>query len=98
LSATTAPRLPLTVKAGNPRPTASRVSVYDRAFLPPATVVPRHDLPIGSKTAQQQQSFPFGGTCPHDLWTGPHALRFPNRPSPTPTSPGQDTGGHLTRR
>ncbi|MET8137414.1 hypothetical protein ABZV24_36850 [Streptomyces sp. NPDC005251] len=98
LSATTAPRLPLTVKAGNPRLITVRISVYDCATLPPALVLPHLDLLISNETAQQQQSFLFGGTYPHDLWTGLRALCFPNRPYPTPTSPGQDTRNHLTRQ
>ncbi|WRZ93513.1 hypothetical protein OHB54_33425 [Streptomyces sp. NBC_01007] len=98
LSARTTPRLPLTVKAGNPRLITVRISVYDCALLPPAIVLPYLDLLISNETAQQQQSFLFGGTYPHDLWAGLRALCFPNRPSPTPTSPGQDIGGRLTRQ
>ncbi|MET9405868.1 hypothetical protein ABZX90_08790 [Streptomyces sp. NPDC002935] len=98
LSASTTPRLPLTVRAGNPRTITVRISVYECAALPPAIELPHLDLLISNETAQQQQSFLFGGTYPHDLRTGLRALCFPNRPSPTPTSPGQDTGEHLTRQ
>ncbi|WP_328556116.1 hypothetical protein [Streptomyces sp. NBC_00358] len=98
LSATTTPRLPLTVKAGNPRLITVHISVYDCAALPPAIDLPHLDLLISNETAQQQQSFLFGGTYPHDLETGLRALCFPNRPPPTPTSPGQNTRDRLTRR
>ncbi|MEV8034612.1 hypothetical protein [Streptomyces sp. NPDC086182] len=98
LRARATPRLPLTVKAGNPRPITVRASVYDRT-VPPAAIVPPHlDLLISNETAQQQQSSLLGGTHPTDPRTGPHAPRFPNRPSPTPTSPGQDTDDRLTRQ
>ncbi|MGW3668956.1 hypothetical protein [Streptomyces sp. NPDC005141] len=98
MSATTTPRLPLTVRAGNPRTITVRISVYKCAALPPAIELPHLDLLISNKTAQQQQSFLFSGTHPHDPRTDLRALRFPNPPSPTPTSPGQDTLDHLTRR
>ncbi|MFD9461958.1 hypothetical protein [Streptomyces sp. NPDC060027] len=76
----------------------ARSSVYECAAPPRAIELPRLDLLISNKTAQQQQSFHFGGTCPRDPWTDLRARRFPNPPSPTPTSPGQDTHDRLTRR
>ncbi|MFJ6831156.1 hypothetical protein [Streptomyces sp. NPDC091209] len=89
LSVTTAPRLPLTVKAGNPRLITVRISVYDCASVPPALVPPHLDLLISNETAQQQQRFLFGGTYPHDLWTGLRAVCFPTGPTPHPLHPAR---------
>jgi hypothetical protein len=98
LKATTTPRLPLTVRAGNPRPITVRISVYDCAALPPAIRLPCLGLLISNKTAQQQQSFLFSGAHPHDPWTTLRALCHPNRPARTRTSPGRRTHDHLTSR
>jgi len=98
LGATTTPRLPLTVRAGTPRLITVRISVYKCAALPPALDLPHLDLLISNRTAQQQQSFLFGGTYPDDLWTDLRTSCFPNPASTAPTSPDQDTRHDLTRR
>lgn len=98
LGATTTPPLPLTVKAGSPRLITVRISVYKCAALPPALDLPHLDLLLSNRTAQQQQSFLFGGAYPNDLWTDLRAVCFPNTASPAPTSPDRDTWRDLTRR
>ncbi|MFC7261660.1 hypothetical protein [Streptomyces lutosisoli] len=98
LGATTTPQLPLTVRAGTPRLITVRISVYKCAALPPALDLPHLDLLLSNRTAQQQQSFLFGGTYPHDLWTDLRTTCFPNPASTAPTSPDQDTPRDLTRR
>lgn len=98
MGATTTPRLPLTVRAGTPRLITVRISVYKCAALPPALDLPHLDLLLSNRTAQQQQSFLFGGTYPHDLWTDLRATCFPNPASSAPTSAAEDTRHDLTRR
>lgn len=98
LGATTTPPLPLTVRAGSPRLITVRISVYKCAALPPALDLPHLDLLISNKTAQQQQSFLFGGAYPHDLWTDLRSLCSPEPASPAPSSPPRGHPADLTRR
>jgi len=98
LGATTTPRLPLTVRAGSPRLITVRISVYKCADLPPALDLPHLDLLLSNRTAQQQQSFLFGGAYPRDLWTELRADCFPNEASPAPTYPDRGAWRDLTRR
>lgn len=98
LGAATTPSLPLTVKAGSPRLITVHISVYKCAALPPALDLPHLDLLLSNRTAQQQQSFLFGGAYPHDLWADLHTICFPNTASPAPTSLDRDTWRDLTRR
>ncbi|AVH59319.1 MULTISPECIES: hypothetical protein [Streptomyces] len=98
LRATTTPPLPLTVKTGSPRLITVSISVYKCADLPPALELPHLDLLFSNKNSQQQQSFVFGGTYPHHLWTDLRAHCFPHQGSPAPTSPARDPWRDLTRR
>ncbi|MEU8795131.1 hypothetical protein [Streptomyces sp. NPDC048643] len=98
MAAATPPRLPLTVRAGAPRTITVRLSVYERAALPPALDLPHLDRLPSNRTAQQQQSFLFGGAYPRAPWSDLHALHHPNPPSLASTSPGRGAPNELTRQ
>lgn len=71
--------LPLTVKGGTPKPLTVRISVHKCAALPPGLTLPHLDLGLRSRQAQQQHSYLFGGACPRDLATSPHAACGPHQ-------------------
>ncbi|MEV6697565.1 hypothetical protein AB0M68_10350 [Streptomyces sp. NPDC051453] len=87
--------LPLTVKDGTPKPLTVRISVHKCAALPPGLTLPHLDPGLRNRQAQQQHSCLFGGACPRDLATSPHAARGPHKGGHgPPRGPGTD----LTRK
>ncbi|MFE2990511.1 hypothetical protein [Streptomyces sp. NPDC059262] len=83
--------LPLTVKDRTPKPLTVRISVHKCAALPPDLTLPHLDLGLRNRQAQQQHSYPFGGACPRDLATSPHATCGPHkRGHGPPRGPGTD--------
>ncbi|WP_432179728.1 hypothetical protein [Streptomyces sp. NBC_00063] len=89
------PALPLTVKDATPKPLTVRISVHKLAALPPGLALPHLDLGLRNRQAQQQHSHLFGGACPSDLATSPHATRGPHKGAHgPPRGPGTD----LTRK
>ncbi|WP_406338848.1 hypothetical protein [Streptomyces sp. NBC_00649] len=71
--------LPLTVKGGTPKPLTVHISVHKCAALPPGLTLPHLDLGLRNRQAQQQHSYLFGGACPRDLATSPHAACGPHQ-------------------
>ncbi|MBO1335416.1 hypothetical protein [Streptomyces sp. VRA16 Mangrove soil] len=70
---TTAPRLPLTVKAHDPASITVRIRIRECPHPPRRIDLPHLDLVIRNDRAQQQHSFLFGGTFPTDLARQLHA-------------------------
>ncbi|MFI6872073.1 hypothetical protein ACIBL6_01390 [Streptomyces sp. NPDC050400] len=87
LGASTTPRLPLTVKAGEPRFLVVWLSIYHCPGLPRDLDQPRLELTLRNQRAQQQHSFVFGDPLSRDLLAFLRANCGPAMPPPAPAPP-----------
>ncbi|MEV3856265.1 hypothetical protein AB0J38_18305 [Streptomyces sp. NPDC050095] len=87
LGASTTPRLPLTVKPGEPGTLTVWFAIYSCSGLPHGIDIPQLDLVLRNQRAQQQHSFLFGGAFARDLWSFLGANCGPALPPEAPAPP-----------
>ncbi|MEU6392567.1 hypothetical protein [Streptomyces sp. NPDC046939] len=82
LGAATTPRLPLTVRPGEPRTVTVWLAVYACTGLPRGIDLPQLDMDLRNERARQRHSFLFGGAFARDLWAFLRANCGPALPRP----------------